>query len=72
MTIPSATDITRDLVRFNTINPPGHEKLCSDYLGTLLLDAGFEIDSYQYGDERISTDSRSEPRLGPLSSALRT
>ena len=58
MSIPSATDITRDLVRFNTINPPGHEKLCSDYLGALLLDAGFEVDSYQYGDERISLVAR--------------
>ena len=38
MTIPSAVDITRDLVRFNTINPPGHEKLCADYLGALLSD----------------------------------
>ena len=58
MSIPNATDITRDLVRFNTINPPGHEKLCSDYLGALLLDAGFEVDSYQYGDERISLVAR--------------
>ncbi len=58
MTIPSATDITRDLVKFNTINPPGHEKLCSDYLGALLLDAGFEVDGYQHGDERISLVAR--------------
>ena len=58
MTIPSATNITRDLVKFNTINPPGHEKLCSDYLGALLLEAGFEVDSYQYGDERINLVAR--------------
>ena len=38
--IPSALDITRDIVRMDTRNPPGREVECAHYLGDLLSAAG--------------------------------
>jgi acetylornithine deacetylase/succinyl-diaminopimelate desuccinylase-like protein len=31
------------MIRFNTTNPPGNERSCIEYIGTLLKDAGVEI-----------------------------
>jgi succinyl-diaminopimelate desuccinylase len=39
----NAVELTRDLVRFDTINPPGQEKACADHLGRLLEAAGFSV-----------------------------
>ena len=60
MDIPSATEITRDLVRIDSINPPGTEKRCADYLDTLLQDAGFEVNRYEYAAERTSLIAKLE------------
>jgi succinyl-diaminopimelate desuccinylase len=45
-----AVELTRDLIRFNTINPPGNEQACAEHLGRLLEDAGFDI-AYHLLDE---------------------
>lgn len=37
-----AVTLTRRLLNFNTINPPGHEGPCARYLGDLLQSAGFQ------------------------------
>ena len=37
----SALELTRDLTRFDTINPPGQEQACATHLGQLLEAAGF-------------------------------
>ena len=37
------TELTRDLIRFETINPPGNETPCAEYLGGILERAGFRI-----------------------------
>ena len=36
-------ELTRDLISFNTINPPGQERPCEQYLGKLLEDGGFKV-----------------------------
>lgn len=47
-------ELTRDLVRFNTVNPPGAERACAQYAGKLLEDAGFQVDYYEFADARTS------------------
>jgi acetylornithine deacetylase/succinyl-diaminopimelate desuccinylase-like protein len=39
----SAIDLAADLVRFDTINPPGQEAACTDHLARLLIGAGFQM-----------------------------
>jgi len=38
------TQLLRRLIRFNTVNPPGNEQACQDYLKGLLERAGFEVE----------------------------
>lgn len=47
-------ELTRDLVRFNTVNPPGAERACAQYAGKLLEDAGFQVDYHEFADARTS------------------
>ncbi|HVY43292.1 MAG TPA: M20 family metallopeptidase [Hyphomicrobiaceae bacterium] len=37
----NVVELTRELIRFNTINPPGNEQPAAEYLGGLLTRAGF-------------------------------
>ena len=34
-------ELTRELIRFETINPPGNETPCAEYIGGILERAGF-------------------------------
>ena len=52
--IPSALEITRDIVRMDTRNPPGREVECAHYLGDLLSAAGIEVSYYEFAPERTS------------------
>ena len=52
--IPSALEITRDIVRIDTRNPPGREVECAHYLGDLLSAAGIEVSYYEFAPERTS------------------
>lgn len=47
-------ELTKELVRMNTINPPGHEESCARHLGALLEAAGYRIRYHSYGDSRVS------------------
>ena len=47
-------DLTRKLLSFNTINPPGHERNCAEYLGGLLEDRGFKVSYYEFGEKRTN------------------
>src|SRR5215470_1104538 len=47
-------ELTRELLRYNTINPPGMERACARRLGKLLEDAGFRIAYHEFADERTS------------------
>mgnify|MGYP000061830808 CR=1 FL=1 len=40
-------ELTRTLVAFDTINPPGNERPCAEYLGRLLEDGGFSVSYHE-------------------------
>jgi succinyl-diaminopimelate desuccinylase len=44
--------LTRKLLAFNTINPPGNERDCAEFLGGLLENAGFDARYYEFADKR--------------------
>jgi succinyl-diaminopimelate desuccinylase len=55
VTIPiDPVQLTKELVRMNTINPPGREESCARHLGALLEDAGFRIRYHSYGETRVN------------------
>jgi succinyl-diaminopimelate desuccinylase len=54
MAFPNALGLTRDLVAFNTINPPGQERDCAFHLGRLLEAAGFTVDYHEFEATRTS------------------
>lgn len=58
MTFSPAVELARDLIRQDTINPPGNEKRCADLLGRLLAAAGFEVGEHAFGDNRSSLVAR--------------
>jgi acetylornithine deacetylase/succinyl-diaminopimelate desuccinylase-like protein len=39
-----ATELLQRLIRFNTVNPPGNERGCQEFLAGLLTGAGFEVE----------------------------
>ncbi|MBF0238558.1 MAG: M20 family metallopeptidase [SAR324 cluster bacterium] len=47
-------DLTQQLIRLNTINPPGKERECARFLGELLGKNGFRVRYYEYEDSRTS------------------
>lgn len=42
---PDAVTLTRKLLAFDTINPPGAEDACARYLGGLRAAAGFDVEA---------------------------
>jgi succinyl-diaminopimelate desuccinylase len=62
--IPSATEITQALVRFDTRNPPGREVECARYLGSLLEKGGLEVSYHEFAKNRTSLVARLKGR-GP-------
>jgi succinyl-diaminopimelate desuccinylase len=53
-----AVQLTRDLVRCRTVNPPGDERQCTRMLGTLLEGAGFAVDYHEFAERRTSLVAR--------------
>ncbi|MCE9642496.1 MAG: M20 family metallopeptidase [Betaproteobacteria bacterium] len=51
---PDALQLTRELLKFNTINPPGAEQACAQHLGDLLKRAGFTVDYAEFAPTRTS------------------
>ena len=52
--VQDAVQLTKELVRMNTINPPGREEPCARHLGALLEAAGFQTKYHSYGEGRVS------------------
>jgi succinyl-diaminopimelate desuccinylase len=50
--------LTRELLAFNTINPPGMERACARHLGALLEAAGFTLEYHEFADARTSLIAR--------------
>ncbi|HEY3190830.1 MAG TPA: M20/M25/M40 family metallo-hydrolase, partial [Solirubrobacteraceae bacterium] len=51
-------ELLQQLVRLNTVNPPGNERPAQELLATRLRDAGFEVDLYGRTEERPNLVAR--------------
>jgi succinyl-diaminopimelate desuccinylase len=58
MSAEDAISLTRSLLRFDTINPPGRERDCARYAGRLLEEWGFRVDYHEYDEARTSVVAR--------------
>lgn len=50
--------LTRQLLAFNTINPPGMERACARHLGAMLESAGFRVSYHEFAEARTSLVAR--------------
>jgi succinyl-diaminopimelate desuccinylase len=46
--------LTRELLAFDTINPPGLERACARHLGAMLEKAGFRVAFHEFAEARTS------------------
>jgi succinyl-diaminopimelate desuccinylase len=53
-----SVQLTRELVRFNTVNPPGAERPCAEHLAQLLGGAGFAVELVPFGEGRAQLLAR--------------
>jgi len=58
MSTLDAVALTRDLLQFDTINPPGLERDCAQRAGRLLEDWGFSVEFHEYEKDRTSVIAR--------------
>ncbi|MEM1369024.1 MAG: M20 family metallopeptidase [Cyanobacteria bacterium P01_H01_bin.15] len=56
--LTNSINLTRDLLSFNTVNPPGEEQECARYLGQLLESAGFDVRYYEFAPQRTTIVAR--------------
>ena len=61
----SPADLLKDLIRFDTTNPPGNERACVEHIGSLLTDAGIPWQAYAANPERPNLVARLEGGGGP-------
>ena len=57
-TAPDPVELTRTLVGFKTINPPGDERPCAEHLGNILEDGGFSVSYHEFAENRTSLIAR--------------
>jgi succinyl-diaminopimelate desuccinylase len=50
--------LTKSLLRFDTINPPGRERDCARLIGAMLQEWGFSVEYFEYADSRTSVVAR--------------
>src|ERR671918_783946 len=58
MSSPDAIALTKSLLRFDTVNPPGQERDCARYAGAMLKDWGYAVDYFEYQEGRTSVVAR--------------
>jgi acetylornithine deacetylase/succinyl-diaminopimelate desuccinylase-like protein len=56
--VPDPVELLRDLIRFDTTNPPGHERACIEHLRGLLEHAGVDSEAYAREPERPNLVAR--------------
>ena len=68
MSNADAVGLTRSLLQFDTINPPGRERDCARFAGAMLQDWGFKVEYHEYADSRTSVVARlvGSERKAPL------
>lgn len=54
MATTDAVELSKQLVRMNTVNPPGAEEACARHIGKLLEDAGFQARYHELSPGRSS------------------
>lgn len=55
----NCVELTQQLVRLNTINPPGNEREAARIIGNMLERSGFSVAFYEFDDARTSLVARS-------------
>jgi len=50
--------LTKQLIEFDTINPPGNEEACALFVGKLLENSGFRVSYHQFSETRTSLVAR--------------
>ena len=60
-----AVALTQQLIAFDTINPPGNEEACGEFVAGILDDAGFAVERQKFGEKRINIIAKL-PGPGPL------
>ena len=58
MSTQDAIALTRDLLRFDTVNPPGQERDCARHAGALLEAWGYVVEYHEYEEGRTSVIAR--------------
>jgi len=53
-----AVSLTKSLLRFDTVNPPGRERDCARFAGAMLEEWGFRVGYHEYADSRTSVVAR--------------
>ena len=64
--IPDPVELTRTLIRMDTINPPGNEEAVARYLGELLSGAGLETSYHELGENSTGLIARIPGRSSKL------
>jgi len=52
--LPDPVDLTRRLVAFDTVNPPGNERACAQFLADVLADGGFDVALHELAPDRAN------------------
>ena len=47
-------ELTRELLAFDTVNPPGNERRCAEFISGILQEAGYAVHSYEFAENRTS------------------
>lgn len=58
MSPPDAVALTRALLRYDTVNPPGRERDCARHAGAMLQEWGFGVEYFEYAEGRTSVVAR--------------
>src|SRR3989475_2685000 len=68
MSEQDAIALTRALLRFETVNPPGRERDCARHAGALLARWGYRVEYHEYAEARTSVIARAggSPSKAPL------
>jgi succinyl-diaminopimelate desuccinylase len=63
-----AVSLTKTLLRFDTVNPPGRERDCARYAGAMLQEWGYSVEYFEYQEGRTSVVARAggNNRKAPL------
>jgi len=57
-----AIALTRTLLQFDTVNPPGRERDCARHAGAMLEQWGYKVEYHEYADRRTSVIARAGGR----------